>query len=137
MNIIEVIKLENQTDTLIIGAGIIGSAIAYNLRKRNIAVTILERDEAGSHASSAAAGLLAPLGPLPGPGHYADLLLTSFRMFPSLVPELETVSGLKLEYEQTGALRTVRNPKRISHLKKCLDDWAPLGLTMHWLTGDE
>lgn len=129
--------MEHKTDVLIVGAGIIGSAIAYNLRKRGIDVMVLERKEAGSQASSAAAGLLAPLGPLSGPGPFADLLLTSFSMFPSLVPELEAASGLQLGYEQTRALRTVRNPKRVSNLKKCLEAWKPLGLTMHWLTGDE
>lgn len=129
--------MEHKTDVLIVGAGIIGSAIAYNLRKRGVDVMVLEREEAGSQASSAAAGLLAPLGPLSGPGPFADLLLTSFSMFPALVPELEAASGLQLEYEQTGALRTVRNPKHVSNLKKRLEAWKPLGLTMHWLTGDE
>lgn len=129
--------MEHKTDVLIVGAGIIGSAIAYNLRKRGVDVMVLDREEAGSQASSAAAGLLAPLGPLSGPGPFADLLLTSFSLFPSLVPELEAASDLQLGYEQTGALRTVRNPKRVSNLKKRLEAWKPLGLTMHWLTGDE
>jgi glycine oxidase len=129
--------MEHETDVLIVGAGIIGSAIAYNLRKRGVDVLVLDREETGSQASSAAAGLLAPLGPLSGPGPFADLLLTSFSLFPSLVPELEAASGLQVGYEQTGALRTVRNPKRVSNLKKRLEAWKPLGLTMHWLTGDE
>src|SRR5712691_9418203 len=120
--------MEQGTDILIIGAGVIGTAIAYHLRKQGAEVTILERGEIGNKASSAAAGLLAPLGPLSGPGPYADLLLSSFAMFPSLVPELEEVSGLDLEYERPGALRTVRNPKRVSHLRKRMEDWKPLGL---------
>jgi glycine oxidase len=113
--------MEHNTDVLIVGAGVIGSAIAYNLRKRGIDVMVLDREETDSQASSAAAGLLAPLGPLSGPGPFADLLLTSFSLFPSLVPEPEEASGLQLEYEQTGALRTVRNPKRVSNLKKRLE----------------
>lgn len=42
-----------------------------------------------------------------------------------------------LEYQQTGALCTVRDPRRVSNLTKHLEAWRPLGLTMHWLTGDE
>ncbi len=125
------------TDVVIIGGGIIGSSIAYYLRKSNIDVTILEQGDIGGQASSAAAGLLAPLGPLSGPGPFADLVLASFALFPSLVPELEDVSGMTLGYEQTGALRTITSPKRISHLRKRLQNWQPLGLEMNWLTGDE
>lgn len=129
--------MNHATDVLIIGGGVIGTSIAYNLRKQGIDVSVLERGEVGSQASSAAAGLLAPLGPLPGPGPLADLLLSSFAMFPTLVPELEEASGIHLEYERPGALRTVRNPKRVANLKKRMKAWEPLGLKMDWLTGDE
>jgi len=129
--------MKQSTDVVIVGGGVIGCAIAYYLRKIGIDVIVLEQGEIGAQASSAAAGLLAPLGPLSGPGPFADLLLASFALFPSLVPELENASGLRLEYEQTGALRTVRNPKRVSHLKKRMEAWQPLGLKMEWLTGDE
>ncbi len=129
--------MEQKTDVVIVGGGIIGCAIAYYLRKEDVDVIVLEQGEIGAQASSAAAGLLAPLGPLSGPGPFADLLLASFALFPSLVPELEEASGVHLEYEQTGALRTVRNPKRVANLKKRMEAWQPLGLTMQWLTGDE
>lgn len=129
--------MNHATDVLIIGGGVIGTSIAYHLRKLGIDVSLLEREEIGSQASSAAAGLLAPLGPLSGPGPLADLLLASFAMFPSFVPELEEASGMCLEYERLGALRTVRNPKRLAHLKKRMKAWEPLGLQMYWLTGEE
>ncbi len=129
--------MEQKTDVVIVGGGVIGCAIAYYLRKAGRDVIVLEQGEIGAQASSAAAGLLAPLGPLSGPGPFADLLLASFALFPSLVPELEKASGVHLEYEQTGALRTVRNPKRVAHLKKRMEAWQPLGLKMQWLTGNE
>jgi len=125
------------TDIVILGGGVIGCAIAYHLRKAGADVAVVERRELGSQASCAAAGLLAPLGPLSGPGPFADLLLASFAMFPTLVPELEDASGIHLQHEQTGALRTVRNPKRIPSLQKRLESWKQLGLEMHWLSGDE
>jgi len=129
--------MKHSANVLIIGGGIIGCSIAYHLCKLNITVTVLDQGEIGAQASSAAAGLLAPLGPLSGPGPLADLALASFALFPSLVPELEDASGIHVEYQRTGALRVVRNPKRIASLHKRMQAWQPLELQMHWLTGDE
>ena len=128
----------NQTaDVVIVGGGVIGCAIAYYLRQSGVDVTVVDKGEIGTQASSAAAGLLAPLGSISGPGPFADLLLTSWAMFPSLVAELEDASGVHLEYEQTGSLRIVRNPKNTSNLRKRMNEWKPLGLQMHWLSGEK
>lgn len=125
------------TDIVIVGGGVIGCAIAYYLRKTGADVVVVDAGEIGAEASSAAAGLLAPLGPLSGPGPYADLLLTSFALYPSLVPELEEACGMQLEYERTGSLRIVRDAKHIPNLRKRMKTWQSLGLQMHWLTGEE
>lgn len=129
--------MKQATEVVIIGGGVIGCSLAYNLRKRGVDVIVLDRGEIGGQASNAAAGLLAPLGPLSGPGPFADLLLASFAMFRELVPELEEASGLCLAYVESGAIRAVRNPKRMAALKKRLEAWQPLGLRMYWLNGDE
>ena len=119
--------MQSTTDVVIVGGGVIGCAIAYHLRKSGVDVAVLDQGEIGAEASSAAAGLLAPLGSLSGPGPFADLLLASFALFPALVPELEDASSIDLEYEQTGALRIVRNPKHIPNLRKRMKAWQPLG----------
>ena len=129
--------MQQTTDVVIIGGGVTGCATAYYLRKAGIDVVLLEQENIGGQASGAAAGLLAPLGPLSGPGPFADLLLASFALFPSLVTDLEDITSLRVGYEQTGALRTVRNPKRVAHLAKRMKAWEPLGLHMQWLSGDE
>jgi glycine oxidase len=131
------LQKKHGTDVLIIGGGVIGCAIAYFLRKMQRDVTLLERGEIGSEASGAAAGLLAPLGPLAGPGPFADLVLAGFSALTALLPELEESSGIHVGYEQTGALRIIRNQKRIDHLQKRLASWKPLGLQLYWLSGEE
>jgi hypothetical protein len=50
-------------------------------------------------------------------------------MFPTLVPELEDASGIHLHYEQTGALHTVRSPKRIPKLQKRKENSLVVGST--------
>lgn len=129
--------MQSTTDVAIVGGGVIGCAIAYHLRKSGVDVIVLDQGDIGAEASSAAAGLLAPLGSLSGPGAFANLLLASFALFPTLVPELEDESGIHLEYEQSGALRVVRSTKHMPNLHKRMQSWQPLGLQMYWLTGDE
>src|SRR5947209_2876802 len=114
------------THTLIIGGGITGCAIAYYLRQFDVDVTVLDQGEIGAQASSASAGLLAPLGSLSGPGPLADLLLASWSLFPTLVPELDSITGLTTHYHRTGALRVVRDPKNIPNLRKRMAAWQPL-----------
>src|SRR5581483_9476939 len=129
--------MQQETDVAIIGGGIIGCAIAYFLRRRGVEVMVFEKGAIGGQASGAAAGLLAPLGPLSGPGPFADLLLAGFAQLATIVPELEDATGLQLGYERLGALRTVRSHKRLSHLRKRFEAWQPLGLELHWLSGQE
>jgi glycine oxidase len=129
--------MQPTTETVIIGGGVIGCAIAYHLRKAGVSATVIDQGEIGGEASSAAAGLLAPLGSLSGPGPLANLMLASFALFPILVPELEDASGISMQYEQTGALRVVRSPENIPNLRKRMQAWQPLGLQMYWLTGEE
>src|SRR5436189_283713 len=50
----------------VVGGGIIGCATAYELAKAGCAVTLFERATPGAEASSAAAGMLAPLGDASG-----------------------------------------------------------------------
>lgn len=129
--------IQQTTDVIIIGGGVIGCSIAYFLRKANRDVMLFESGDIGQQASGAAAGLLAPLGPIPGQGAFADLLLASFQQFPTLVPELEGVSGLRLGYTQTGSLRVARNPRRLARLKQRFETWQAFDLQLAWLNGDE
>ena len=105
--------MQSIVDVAIVGGGVIGCAIAYYLSKSGVDVAVFDRGEIGAEASSAATGLLAPLGLLSGPGPFADLLLSSFALFPTLVPELEEASGINLEYEHTGASRC-HDPRSVS-----------------------
>ena len=54
--------MQTTKDVVIIGGGVIGCSIAYYLCKAGVAVTLVEKGDIGAEASSAAAGLLAPLG---------------------------------------------------------------------------
>ena len=62
--------LENKSDILIIGGGVIGMACAYELSTRGVKVTVIDRGEPGFGCSYGNAGWITPCFalPLPMPG---------------------------------------------------------------------
>jgi glycine oxidase len=125
------------TDVVIIGGGVIGCSIAYQLSKAGVRVNILEREEIAAEASSAAAGLLAPDLVLTGPKAVADLFLASWSMTAEIMAEIEAVSGVQVEYFQTGALHVLTNADDQSSLRRCAEIWQAGGSDVRWLTGDQ
>ena len=91
------------SDILIIGGGIIGLAIAVELRQRGVQVTVLSRDfqQAASHA---AAGMLAPHAEQIPPGPMKELCLRSRWLYGDWVSKLEDLTGLETGYNPCGIL---------------------------------
>ena len=57
---------QQSTDVVIVGAGVIGCAIAYFLRKASIEVMVIEQEEIATESSGAAGGLITQLSGLGG-----------------------------------------------------------------------
>jgi glycine oxidase len=91
-------------DVLIIGGGIIGCSIAWRLAQAGMEVTVLDRAEPGAEASSAAAGMLAPLGEMVAPRTFSELCVTSRNLYRGFAAEVEESSGHHAGYRSDGAL---------------------------------
>ena len=98
----------------VIGGGIIGCATALALAKRGCRVTLLERGTPGGEASSAAAGLLAPLGASPDPSPFNRLAIESWRLYPAAVAELRELTGVDVEHMTAGTLYPVAGPAELA-----------------------
>ena len=90
-------------DAIVVGGGIIGLSVAIALRKRGVAVLILERGEPGREASYAAAGMLVDCT-LEAPPSLQPLAVTSARMYPEFAHELQDESGVIVDLRDQGAL---------------------------------
>src|ERR1700682_2079818 len=75
-------------DVVIIGAGIIGLALAISLRKQGLRVLVVERGQPGREASFAAPGMLVGSGTEIPPA-VKPLAEESARMYPEFAHELE------------------------------------------------
>ncbi len=90
-------------DAIIIGGGIIGLSLSIALRKRGVAVLVVERGEPGGEASHAAAGMLADF-PLEMPRALQTLATASARMYPEFVHELQDESGINVDLRDQGTI---------------------------------
>ncbi|MGL5927023.1 FAD-dependent oxidoreductase, partial [Chroococcidiopsis sp.] len=93
-------------DILIIGGGVVGLAIAVELRLRGASVTLLCRDFHAA-ASHAAAGMLAPQAEQIPPGAMLDLCWRSRSLYPEWTRKLEEISGKPTGYWACGILAPV------------------------------
>ena len=94
----------NTFDVAIVGAGLIGTSVALELRGKGLRVALLDRQQPGREASSAAAGMLAP-----GPDDAAALPLVplakaSLQLYPGFVAAIEQASGKSTGFTQRGTL---------------------------------
>src|SRR2546425_5198636 len=96
---------EEHNDLVVIGAGVIGLAIAWRAAQRDMRPLVLEAGEPASGATGVAAGMLAPVTEADfGEEPLIELNLASAHLYPDFVAELEAESGHATGYRKTGAL---------------------------------
>jgi glycine oxidase len=88
----------------VVGGGLIGTAIAYELAKRGAAVTVYDRAEPGRAASWAGAGMLAPFSEMLPDAALLELCRASLAAYPAFVGELRAATGLDARFLPHGTL---------------------------------
>ena len=102
-------------DVAIAGAGIIGLSLALELRQRGLSVTVLERGEAMSSASWAAAGMLAVNDPQ-NPAELMPLCVRSWELYPSYLELIESLSGLHVPLRTHRTLQERKSETNLNEL---------------------
>jgi glycine oxidase len=118
-------------DVAVIGAGIVGLAVAWRARARGLSVAVLERARAGAGASWVAAGMLAPVAEVEFGEHgrrVLELGLRSAAMWPRFAHELERASGVELQLQRTGTLMVAYDDDEARELERQLELRHSLGL---------
>ncbi|RCW73079.1 glycine oxidase ThiO [Saliterribacillus persicus] len=110
--------MEEIYDQIVIGGGVIGSSIAYQLAKRGHKVLVVERKFVGSEASSAAAGMLGAQAEFKEESPLFQLALESRRLFPDLADELFEHSGIDIQLMHNGMFKLARSNERYQQLEQ-------------------
>ncbi|TVU70534.1 glycine oxidase ThiO [Cobetia crustatorum] len=92
------------SDTLIIGGGVIGMMMAWQLADAGQRVTLLERGQCGREASWAGGGIVSPLYPWRYSNAISSLSRWSEGEYPRLAEALIEATGIDPEYRQKGLI---------------------------------
>lgn len=91
-------------DVVVIGGGVIGLSIAYELSLHNLSVSVLEQGQFGQEASWAGAGMLPPGNSAWASTPEARLRSASYDRWPTWVQQLQELTGISTGYVRCGGI---------------------------------
>ena len=126
-------------DVAVVGAGVIGLAVAWRAAQRGLKVIVLERGaEPARETSSVAAGMLAPISEaLATEVALMRLGLASVSAYPEFVEELHDATGMDTGYLRCGTLLAARDGDEAEALERELALRERFGLAVHRLRPSE
>jgi glycine oxidase len=124
-------------DAIVIGAGLVGSAIALRLAQEGLRVALLEQSAPGQEASWAGAGILSPAPDAPASIPLVPFGRTSLSLYPQFIAEIEEISGRRTGYRSDGAIELIFSADAERELSTLVALHHALGLPTEPLPLDE
>jgi glycine oxidase len=116
------------SDIVVIGAGIVGCAIAYELARRGASVQIVDDRPVGMGATQASAGVLAPYIEAREEGPLLELTARSLDLFDEFVARVRSVSGMPVAYRRTGTLDVAMDEDTMGRFRSASEALAARGV---------
>ena len=110
----------NNKRIAIIGGGIIGCLTALYLHRLGAKPFILERGQTGQESSWAGAGILCPIHPWLYPDSFTRLVDYSLTLYPELAAQLQSETGLSIQWSQCGLMIPIFADDRLQHKEQAL-----------------
>ncbi len=125
--------LPESSDVVIIGGGVIGCSIAYQLAKQQVRTVVMDRTRFAAGASGATAGVISPLWHVnPAVEPMWRLGMRSLELFPSLAAELSE-AGIDPEFRQAGVFKLAFTADEAEELRRNLVWQSGLEMGVVWL----
>jgi glycine oxidase len=111
-------------DVVVIGAGLIGLAIAFELAERGATVRVYDRGEPGRAASWAGAGMLAPYTERVANEALLGFCVSSLREYPRFVERVRAAGGIDPRLCLDGVVHTAFNEADLNRLQSDAQELA-------------
>jgi glycine oxidase len=116
---------------LIVGAGVIGTAVACELTRRGVLCALIDDRDPGGGATQASAGMLAPYVEAHESGPLLDLGIRSLALYDEWVARITRDAGLDVEYRRIGTLEVALDAHHAAELRAT--GTAERAVTRTWL----
>jgi glycine oxidase len=122
----------------IVGGGIIGLSIGWQLLRRGEEVTIFERGHTGSEASWVAGGLLGPHSEVGFEDEaFLRAAVLSLERYTAFLDELSEDTGERIPLDARGTLMVAFDRDDAERIRRLYEFRMHLGLPVQWLQGGE
>jgi glycine oxidase len=139
LNLIRVMPAKGENvdpDVVIVGGGVIGTAIAWRAALHGLGVTLIDPDDDAAKASLVAAGMLGPVSETVfGEQDLLSLNLLAIGRFPSFTAELEAATGHVTGLRTEGTLAVAYDSDDLAALQRLTAFRHSIGLAAQELDG--
>ena len=126
----------SEPHVIIVGAGVIGCACAFELASTGARVSVFDVRRVGLGASQASAGVLAPFIEGHDSGPLLDLGRRSLHLYDDFVRRVGESSGLTFQYTRTGTLEVALDQAEADRLRETATVMAGRNVDAVWLDRD-
>lgn len=119
-------------DVVVIGGGVIGLTLAYELAGRGVSVNVLDQGPMGQESSWAGAGILPPGNPAKAAAPEAKLRAHSHVLWPRLSEQLRSETGIDNGFRRCGGIE-VRLNGHAKQLDDEIENWQTEGVEIERL----
>ena len=121
-------------DAVIVGGGVIGAAIAFELAGEKLRVLVVDRQQPAREASWAAAGMLSPGPDSPEAATLVPLGKESLQLYPEFVAGIEEASGRTVDFVREGTFEVFAGPDGENARDKMIEEYRDLGLAIETIS---
>jgi glycine/D-amino acid oxidase-like deaminating enzyme len=118
-------------DVVVVGGGVIGTSIAYQLAKRNMKVALVDR--VGIAGGTSGSASITVLTQTKTPGAKLGFARESIAMYPSLAEEF----GRDIDFDNDGGMIVAETPAEVEYLLGKVADLQAHGLEIYYLDGQQ